>query len=51
LTGFKVRAIPQDDNPVEGQARFRAIPVDELININGGEVYRARDARLGGDVG
>ena len=27
-----MRAIPQDHGPVEGQARFRAIPVNELID-------------------
>jgi hypothetical protein len=31
LTGFEMRAIPQDHDPVEGQARFRTIPVNELI--------------------
>src|SRR5271154_2431270 len=32
LTGFEMRAIPQDHDPVEGQARFRTIPVNELID-------------------
>jgi hypothetical protein len=32
LTGFEMRAIAQDDDPVEGQARFRTIPVNELID-------------------
>jgi hypothetical protein len=32
LTGFQMRAIPQDHDPVEGQARFRAVPVNELID-------------------
>jgi len=32
LTGFEMRAITQDHDPVEGQARFRAIPVNELID-------------------
>ena len=32
LTGFEMRAIAQDHNPVEGQARFRTIPVNELID-------------------
>src|SRR5438552_18721819 len=32
LTGFEMRAITQDYNPIEGQARFRAIPVNELID-------------------
>jgi hypothetical protein len=27
-----MRAITQDHDPVEGQARFRAIPVNELID-------------------
>jgi hypothetical protein len=27
-----MRAIAQDHDPVEGQARFRAIPVNELID-------------------
>jgi hypothetical protein len=31
-TGFKMRAIAQDHDPVERQARFRAIPVNELID-------------------
>ena len=32
LTGFETRAITQDHDPVEGQARLRAIPVNELID-------------------
>jgi hypothetical protein len=32
LTGFEMRAIPQDHDPVERQARFRAIPINELID-------------------
>jgi len=32
LTGFEMRAITQDHDPVEGQARFRAVPVNELID-------------------
>ncbi len=32
LTGFEMRAITQDYDPVEGQARFRALPVNELID-------------------
>jgi hypothetical protein len=32
LTGFEMRATTQDHDPVEGQARFRAIPVNELID-------------------
>jgi hypothetical protein len=32
LTGFKVRAVTQNHDPVEGQARFRATPVNELID-------------------
>jgi hypothetical protein len=30
--GFQMRAIAQDYDPVEGQARFRTIPVNELID-------------------
>jgi hypothetical protein len=32
LTGFQMRVITQDHDPVEGQPRFRAIPVNELID-------------------
>jgi|HubBroStandDraft_6_1064221.scaffolds.fasta_scaffold434183_1 hypothetical protein len=32
LTGFEMRAIAQDHDPVEGQAWFRTIAVDELID-------------------
>ena len=32
MTGFEMRAIAQDHDPVEGQARFRAVPVNELID-------------------
>jgi len=32
LTGFEMRAIAQDHDPVKGQARFRAVPVNELID-------------------
>jgi len=32
LTRFKMRAITQDHDPVEGQVRFRTMPVNELID-------------------
>jgi hypothetical protein len=32
LTGFEMRAVTQHHDPIEGQARFRALPVNELIN-------------------
>jgi hypothetical protein len=32
LTGFEMRTIAQNHYPVERQARFRAIPVNELLN-------------------
>src|SRR2546425_5876706 len=32
LTGFEMRSVTQGHDPVEGQARFRAIPVDELVD-------------------
>lgn len=32
LKAREMRAIMQDHGPVEGQARFRAIPVNELID-------------------
>jgi hypothetical protein len=32
LKGFEMRAITQDHDPVEGQARFRAIPINEHID-------------------
>src|SRR5258708_38349209 len=32
LTRFEMRAIAQDHDPVEGQAWFRTIPVNELID-------------------
>jgi hypothetical protein len=31
-TGFEMRTIAQDHDPIEGQARFRTIPVNELID-------------------
>jgi hypothetical protein len=32
LPGLQMRAIAQDHDPVEGQARFGTIPVNELID-------------------
>jgi hypothetical protein len=32
LTGFEMRAVAQNNSPIERQARFRTIPVDEFVD-------------------